>query len=253
MAPYFDMTELFNHFITDHENNGKTTAHVHRAFARDPSPSRLRQRSFFFGFKYYIVVGDGLEPAPYQKYDKRPPDRRSRDHIDIAECSSILALSLSGPPRQSVKQTRRREGPQEGLLFDTFAPWHLLSIQSFPDDEHTLRCGDAEARNTFPSGTYAFLDALVTEYRNASKQNLALNACIAKLITPPTDFMFNARLRDKLLFKDKHFTSRRQKHSVAAARVCFSSRFKRYRKGGAEITTRATKSIYIYNTHDTSR
>ncbi|GKT82658.1 GTPase-activator protein for Ras-like GTPase containing protein [Colletotrichum tofieldiae] len=82
------MTELFNHFITDHENNGKTTAHVHRAFARDP---------FFFVFKYYIVVGDGLEPAPYQKYDKRPPDRRSRDHIDIAECSSILALSLSGP------------------------------------------------------------------------------------------------------------------------------------------------------------
>ncbi|OHW99619.1 CorA Mg2+ transport-like protein [Colletotrichum incanum] len=206
MAPYFDMTELFNHFITDHENNGKTIAHVHRAFARDPSPSHLRQRSFFFVFKYYTVVGDGLEPAPYQKYDKRPPDRRSRDHIDIAECSSILALSLSGPPRQSVKQTRRREGPQEGFLFDTFAPWHLLSIQSFPDDEHTLRGGDAEARKNFPSGPYAFLDALVTEYRDATKRNLALHARIAKLITPPTDFMFDARLRDKLLFEDKHFT-----------------------------------------------
>ncbi|KAJ0160993.1 hypothetical protein CTA2_6964 [Colletotrichum tanaceti] len=206
MSPYFDMTELLNHFITDHENNGKTTAHVHRAFARDPSPSHLRQRSFFFVFKYYTVVGDGLEPAPFQKYDKRPPDRRSRDHIDIAECSSILALSLSGPPRQSVKQTRRREGPQEGFLFDTFAPWHLLSIQSFPDDEHTLRGGDAESQKTFFSGPWAFLDALVTEYRDATKRNLALHARIAKLITPPTDFMFDARLRDKLLFEDKHFT-----------------------------------------------
>ncbi|TQN73200.1 hypothetical protein CSHISOI_02280 [Colletotrichum shisoi] len=206
MSPYFDMTELLNHFITDHENNGKTTAHVHRAFARDPSPSHLRQRSFFFVFKYYTVVGDGLEPAPFQKYDKRPPDRRSRDHIDIAECSSILALSLSGPPRQSVKQTRRREGPQEGFLFDTFAPWHLLSIQSFPDDEHTLRGGDAESQKTFFSGPWAFLDALVTEYRDATKRNLALHARIAKLITPPTDFMFDARLRDKLLFEDKHST-----------------------------------------------
>ncbi|KXH51869.1 hypothetical protein CSIM01_10755 [Colletotrichum simmondsii] len=206
MRPYFDMTELLNHFITDHENNGKTTAHVHRAFAKDASPSHLRQRSFFFVFKYYTVVGEGLEPAPFQKYDKRPADRRSKDHIDIAECSSILALSLSGPPRQSVKQTRRREGPQEGFLFDTFAPWHLLSIQSFPDDEHTLRGGDAEAHKNFPSGPYAFLDALVTEYRDATKRNLALHGRIAKLITPPTDFMFDARLRDKLLFEDKHFT-----------------------------------------------
>ncbi|KAE9572380.1 hypothetical protein CGCF415_v008555 [Colletotrichum fructicola] len=206
MAPYFDMSELLNHLITDHENNGKTTAYVHRAFARDSSPPHLRQRSFFFAFKYYTVVGDGLEPAPWQKYDKRPADKRSRDHIDIAECSSVLALSLSGQPRQSVKQTRRREGPQEGFLFDTFAPWHLLSIQSFPDDEHTLRGGDAEARKTFVSGPYAFMDALVTEYRDATKRNLALHARIAKLITPPTDFMFDARLRDKLLFEDKHFT-----------------------------------------------
>ncbi|OLN96068.1 hypothetical protein CCHL11_03181 [Colletotrichum chlorophyti] len=206
MSPYFDMNELLNHLITDHDNNGKTTAHVHRAFATDSSPSNLRQRSFFFVFKYYTVVGEGLEPAPFQKYDKRPPDRRSRDHIDIAECSSILALSLSGPPRQSVKQTRRREGPQEGFLFDTFAPWHLLSIQSFPDDEHTLRGGDAEAHKNFPSGPYAFLDALVTEYRDATKRNTALHARIAKLITPPTDFMFDARLRDKLLFEDKDFT-----------------------------------------------
>ncbi|WYZ34216.1 hypothetical protein EsH8_I_000492 [Colletotrichum jinshuiense] len=206
MSPYFDMSELLDHLITDHENKGKTTAHVHRAFARDTPPSSLRQRSFFFVFKYYTVVGEDLEPAPFQKYDKRPEERRSRDHIDVSECSSILALSLSGPPRQSVKQTRRREGPQEGFLFDTFAPWHLLSIQSFPDDEHTLRGGDAEAHKNFPSGPYAFLDALVTEYRDATKRNAALHARIAKLITPPTEFMFDVRLRDKLLFEDKNFT-----------------------------------------------
>ncbi|KAM0278788.1 hypothetical protein ACHAQH_004979 [Verticillium albo-atrum] len=206
MSPYFDMTELLNHFTTDIDNKGKTRAYVNRAFVKDDTPNTVRQRSAFFVFKYYTVVGDGLEPAAWQKYDKRPSDARSLDHIDIAECSSVLALSLTGPATRSVKLSKRREGPQEGRVFDPFAPWHLLSLQSFPDDEHTVRSDDELPRRRFPNGPHAFLDALAAEYRDATRRNIALHERITKLITPPTDFMFDPSLRDKLLFEDKHFT-----------------------------------------------
>ncbi|CRK45813.1 hypothetical protein BN1723_001156 [Verticillium longisporum] len=191
MSPYFDMTELLRHFTTDTENKGKTRAYVNRAFVKDDTPNRVRQRSAFFVFKYYTVVGEGLEPAAWQKYDKRPSDARSLDHIDIAECSSVLALSLAGPAVQSVKISKRREGPQEGPVFDPFAPWHLLSLQSFPDDEHTVRSEDDLPRRRFPSGPHAFLDALAAEYRDATRRNIAIHERITKLITPPTDFMFD--------------------------------------------------------------
>ncbi|KAL9945772.1 hypothetical protein D7B24_008142 [Verticillium nonalfalfae] len=206
MSPYFDMTELLRHFTTDAENKGKTRAYVNRAFVKDDTPNKVRQRSAFFVFKYYTVVGEGLEPAAWQKYDKRPSDARSLDHIDIAECSSVLALSLAGPAVQSVKISKRREGPQEGPVFDPFAPWHLLSLQSFPDDEHTVRSEDDLPRRRFPSGPHAFLDALAAEYRDATRRNIAIHERITKLITPPTDFMFDPSLRDKLLFEDKRFT-----------------------------------------------
>ncbi|KAM0324841.1 hypothetical protein ACHAQA_007807 [Verticillium albo-atrum] len=206
MSPYFDMTELLNHFTTDQDNKGKTRAYVNRAFVNDNTPNNVRQRSAFFVFKYYTVVGDGLEPAAWQKYDKRPSDARSLDHIDIAECSSVLALSLAGPATRSVKLSKRRGGPQEGRLFNPFAPWHLLSLQSFPDDEHTVRSDDELPRRRFPNGPHAFLDALAAEYRDATRRNTALHERITKLITPPTEFMFDPSLRDKLLFEDKHFT-----------------------------------------------
>ncbi|PTB61992.1 hypothetical protein BBK36DRAFT_1094709, partial [Trichoderma citrinoviride] len=231
MSPHFDMTELLHHLLSDTPNHGRTHAFMHRAYERTPSspayypsspmaptPSsgiapqppvsfaHLRQRSFFFVFKYYTLLGQGLDPAPWQLYEKRPTDKRLDDHIDIAECGSVLALSLGGEPTKTLKMRPRRERAKEGFLFDTFGPWQLLSIQSFPDDEHTVRGDDFQQLKSFCSGPYAFLELLIAEYRDAGKRNQILHERITKLITPPTEFMFNHHLRDKLLFEDKHFT-----------------------------------------------
>ncbi|KAH7156841.1 cora-like Mg2+ transporter protein-domain-containing protein [Dactylonectria macrodidyma] len=236
MSPHFDMSELIAHLLTDAPNRGRTHASMHnRAFERapltlpsspysspsptalpvgatatlHPSPSlssaHLRQRSFFFVFKYYTVVGTNLTPAPWQRFDKRPLDKRLGDHIDIAECGSILALSLGGDPTKTVRMRPRREPVREGCLFDTFGPWHLLSIQSFPDNAHTVRDDEFQDKE-FINGPCAFLDLLIAEYRDAGKRNQILHESITKLITPKTEFMFDPKLRDKLLFEDKHFT-----------------------------------------------
>lgn len=200
MAPHFDMSEIIHHFLSDTPNRGRTHACLHRAFEKDPyslsapipeaaiSFANLRQRSFFFAFKYYTVVGDDLEPAPWQRFDKRESDKRGGDHVDIAECGSILALSLEGEPTKPLRIRPRRERTREGFLFDTFGPWHLLNIQSFPDDEHTVRSEDFQQKN-FYNGPYAFLDLLIAEFRDAGKRNQILHERITKLITPPVSLL----------------------------------------------------------------
>lgn len=181
MARHFDMDELFRHLITPDGNKGKTRAYVDRAF----EPTEIRRRTFFFVFKYFTVVGEGLKSAPWQKFDYRPPDKRSIDHIDITECSSILALSLEGEPIEKVTRNNRRQRKkaEEGYVYHPFAPWHLLSIQCFPDNAHSLRSEDLGKQ--FVSGPYAFLDTLAAEYRDAVKRYATLNEMITKLITPP--------------------------------------------------------------------
>lgn len=67
-------------------------------------------------------------------------------------------------------------------MFDTFAPWHLLNIQSFPDDEHTDRSEDEG--KTLLNGPHAFLEALVVEYQDATRRNRILHQKITKLVTP---------------------------------------------------------------------
>jgi len=168
----------------------------------------LRQRSFFFIFKYYTIVEDGLTPASWQAYDTREPASKSPDHINIAECSSVLALSLGGDPTKTVqKQVRRKV--KGGKVFDTFAPWHMVNIQFFPDEEHSVRSSDFRQK-TPCNGPHAFLNSLSVEYRDAAKRYAKLNQHITKLITPLNQFMFDGRLRDKLLFEDKDFTYSRR-------------------------------------------
>jgi hypothetical protein len=151
---------------------------MNRAFETSP----IRQRSFFFVFKYYTVVGENLTPAPWQAFDDRPPDRRSPDHIDITECSSVLALSLGGVQTREVK-VKVKKKTLKGVVYDSFAPWHLLNIQCFPDDQHSTR--SEEAKKQFCNGPHAFLDALCVEYRDAVKRYTQVNEMITKLITPP--------------------------------------------------------------------
>ncbi|KAF4453516.1 hypothetical protein F53441_3829 [Fusarium austroafricanum] len=233
MSGHFDMNELLTHLLSDEPNRGRTHAFMTRAYERSPSqatshspiaaPSspmplpvglsvspihstaNVRQKSFFFVFKYYTVVSPPLEPAPWQRFDKRPSESRLGDHIDIAECGSVLALSLGGEHHKAPRMRSRRERAREGFLFDTFGPWQLLAIQSFPDNSHTVR-GPEFQEKKYVNGPYAFLDMLISEYRDATKRNQILHERVTKLITPPTEFMFDPKLRDKLLFEDKHFT-----------------------------------------------
>ncbi|KAH8195944.1 hypothetical protein TruAng_009893 [Truncatella angustata] len=204
MSPHFDMDELFQHLVTRDGNKGKTRAYMDRAF----EPTELRQRTSFFVFKYYTVVSEKLTPPPWQHYDHRPADKRGDDHIDICECSSILALSLSGDPIRTFGRKKKRSKAEQGKIFDSFAPWQLVNVQCFPDDVNVMRTEDS--RSNFCNGPFAFLDTLAREYRDAVKRNIALNGLITKLITPPVTFMFDYRLRDKLLFEDKHFTYSRR-------------------------------------------
>ncbi|KAJ4016875.1 hypothetical protein NW752_004009 [Fusarium irregulare] len=230
MSQHFDMSELLTHFLSDEPNRGRTHAFMNRAYERSPSlansnstttppsssihspvrmltsPSNVRQKSFFFVFKYYTVVSPPLEPASWQRFDKRPSESRFGDHIDVAECGSILALSLGGKPREAPLKIVRRERAQEGILFETFGPWQLLAIQSFPDNSHTVRGNEFKNEKKYINGPDAFLDLLISEYRDATKRNLVLHERITKLITPPPEFMFDPKLRDKLLFEDRHFT-----------------------------------------------
>lgn len=221
MSSHFDMSELLEHLLTDQPNRGRTHAFMNRAYERPPSPAaassspsafpsspaplpvglpapapttaNLRQRSFFFAFKYYTVVSPGQEPAPWQRFDKRPFDKRSGDHIDIAECGAVLALSLGGESTKAPPWRSRRERTREGVLFETFGPWHLLAIQSFPDNSHTVR-GEEYQHKKYINGPSAFLDLLISEYRDARTRNQVLHERVTKLITPPVTSFTPCRL-----------------------------------------------------------
>ncbi|KKY30976.1 putative gtpase-activator protein for ras-like gtpase containing protein [Diaporthe ampelina] len=164
--------------------------------------------TFFIVFKYYTVVGEGLTPAPWQQYDHRPADKKAPDHINITECSSILALALEGEPVSKVPLRRGRRSSKLGAVYDTFAPYHLLNIQCFPDHIHAEN--ESIRKPCYYNGPYVFLNRLVAEYKDATKRYLRLNDRIEKLITPPNQFMFDVKLRDKLLFEDADFTFSRR-------------------------------------------
>lgn len=179
MSQHFDMDELFSHLVSPHGNQGKTTAYMHRAAEENPK----HQSTFFIVFKYYTVVGEGLTPAPWQQYDHRPADKKAPDHINITECSSILALALEGEPVSKVPLRRGRRSSKLGAVYDTFAPYHLLNIQCFPDHIHAEN--ESIRKPCYYNGPYVFLNRLVAEYKDATKRYLRLNDRIEKLITPP--------------------------------------------------------------------
>ncbi|KAK1774918.1 hypothetical protein QBC45DRAFT_23176 [Copromyces sp. CBS 386.78] len=208
MQKHFDMDELLKHLISNEGNNGKTKAYMDRA----TESTRLRQRTFFFVFKYYTVVNQNkCTPAPWQNFDTRPADRKLLDHVDIAECSSILALSLGGDPIKMYRGRVKKRDTKDHVIFATSAPWQLLSIQCFPDDEHTMRSeGSRDSRRPLCNGPFAFLDSLALEYHDAVTRYSQINDEVTKLITPPSDFMFNSELRDGLLFEDENFSYSRR-------------------------------------------
>lgn len=152
---------------------------MNRAF----EDSELKRRSFFFVFKYYTVLGEDSNPASWLRYDVRPNNAKRQNHVDITECASVLALSLTESPSKQIQRKKHKGSQETGYIYDTRAPWNLLNIQFYPDD--VLPCPTNISTEIFHSGPLAFLASLTMEYRNAVRRSNQLHEYIRKLITPP--------------------------------------------------------------------
>jgi hypothetical protein len=190
----FDMDELFMHLVQTEESS----AHMHRSFNKD---SR-HQKTFFFNFEYYTIIGDDCTPMQWQ-YANR--DRVIKPgHIPFTRCSSVVALSLYDPAPKRLKTRGRRGQAGEGWVQNIWSPWQVLVIECFPDWRATA--DTFETGHRYLNGPEAFLHALLTEYKDARKRYSEIYRRVSKLVTPPLDFLFNNELRDKRLFEDEQFT-----------------------------------------------
>ncbi|KAI4257307.1 MAG: hypothetical protein L6R42_005756 [Xanthoria sp. 1 TBL-2021] len=197
MTPHFDMDEIFRMLAED-----KTRAEAHRPF----SPDHRHQRTFVFTLDFYTIIGDECQPMTWQKSDE--DHGSSTTHIPISRCSSVVALSLTGQPARQVKNKARRAVQKIGQIFDPFAPWHVLSLQSYPDWKHSIDAHNSTRH--YVNGPEAFLITLRAEFKDAQKRLLEVYNRISDLVRMPSNFMFNEAARDKLLFEDENFTFSRR-------------------------------------------
>ncbi|KAL2072100.1 hypothetical protein VTL71DRAFT_11443 [Oculimacula yallundae] len=198
----FDMDEIFQYLV---EEDKSTTHILNRSF----SPDHRRQRTFIFEFDYFTIVGDEVQPMPWQRSDSAEKIlRKGEGHIPISRCSSVVALSLGGYPIRKLRNPARKARTRNGFVYDPWAPWQVLNIQCYPDHKHSMDSHDST--NHYVNGPEAFLHTLLAEFRDAQKRFEDIYIKISKLVIPPADFMFNGDLRDKLLFEDAEFTYSRR-------------------------------------------
>ncbi|OJD31404.1 mg2+ transporter zinc transport protein [Diplodia corticola] len=196
MDEYFDMNELFQHLV----NSEHSSATPHRPFSHD---SR-HQRTFTFSFEYYTIIGEERQPMHWQSHDRHPSP--SNAHLPLSRCSSIVSLALLGDPIKKLRNMSRRKNVKvkQGLVFDPFSPWLVLNMQAYPD-----WLGNADAHDStkhYVNGPEAFLATVLMEFRDARKRYEEIYKQITRMITPPTDFIFDADQRDRRLFEDDNFT-----------------------------------------------
>ncbi|KAJ4421322.1 hypothetical protein N0V82_003833 [Gnomoniopsis sp. IMI 355080] len=199
MHRYFDVDELYRHLLSPEGSS----ASLDRAFHAD----ERHQRSFVFNLEYMTLIGEDCQPLPWQLSDSQK-ERRS-DHIAITRCSSVVALWLGGPPIKKLKsRSRRAKGLHaahtHGYAYDPFGPWQVLNVQCYPDWKSSLDVHDSTRH--YVNGVEAFMVSLLGELVDAEGRFEAIYHKITKLVTPPLDFMFNADVRERLLFEDAGFT-----------------------------------------------
>lgn len=199
MKEYFDMDSIYRILIDDYT---PTKAITKGYLKRD----QRRQRSIVFVFKYHTLVGEGRAPLHWQNHDEV---LESKDgNIPLTTCSSVVALSLAGRPSYTLRRNSRKSKSIIGHVYDPFAPWHVLSIQCFPDWNSSV---DAHEHNHhYCNGPDAFLATVLSEYRDAVKRFKEVHRNIQDIATPPNRSIFDSALRDELLFEnDKYTYSRR--------------------------------------------
>jgi hypothetical protein len=194
MNKTFDMNEIFKELVQPEA----CSAHMHRAFHEDPR----HQKTFFFDFEYYTVIGEDCKPMQWQRADK---DKGASDsHIPLTRCGAVVALALYDDKPRRIRNRGRRAKTQHGWVQDVWSPWQVLNLQCYPDWRATP--DTFESGHRYLNGAEAFLHALLTEYKDARKRYEEIYKRITHLITPPLGFIFDAELRDQRLFEDKEFT-----------------------------------------------
>jgi hypothetical protein len=199
MHRHFDVDEMFQHLV----NSEGSSAKLHRTFETD----ERRRRSFIFNFEYFTLIADDCSPMPWQLADHQA--ERGPHHIAITRCSSVVALSLGGPPiKQVVNRSRRAKGVSNGAIYDPFAAWQVLNIQFYPDWESSVDVHDSTKH--YVNGVEAFIATVLGEFKDARRRFEMITKEITKLVIPPLDFMFDADIREQLLFEDSQFTYTRR-------------------------------------------
>ncbi|KAK5154304.1 hypothetical protein LTS14_006989 [Recurvomyces mirabilis] len=197
-SKHFDVDELFRHLVAV----DGSSANFHRAFDSD----ERKQRSFVFNFEYYTIVGQDCEPMRWQTSDLQ--NKRSAHHIPITRCSSVVALVLNGPAVRKVRNPSRRAVNSHGFAYDPWSSWQVLNLQCYPDWNASTEVHDSTRH--YVNGVEAFMVTVLGEFRDAQKRFELIYRAITKLITPPLDFMFDADIRDELLFEDGDLTYSRR-------------------------------------------
>ena len=193
MKDKFDMDEMFQLLV-----ECKTKALPHRPF----SPNPKHRRTFVFTLDYFTIVGDECVPMRWQIADESLG--ATADHIPISRCSSVIALWLGGEPVSRIRNRGRRINRKTGEVYDPFSPWHVLSMQAYPDWKTSVHNHDSTKH--YVNGPEAFLMTLRAEFKDAQKRLMEVYNQISELVRPPAHFMFNQSVRDRLLFEDDDFT-----------------------------------------------
>ncbi|KAF2023267.1 hypothetical protein EK21DRAFT_81327 [Setomelanomma holmii] len=195
----FDMDELFMHLV----QTEASSAHMFRSFNED----KRHQRTFFFNFEYYTIIGDDCKPMEWQRADKVTVAHDS--HIPLTRCSAVVALALFDANPRRIRNRGRRARTKYGWVQDVWSPWQVLQLECFPDWKSTPANGTPytfETGHRYLNGAEAFLHSLLNEYRDARKRYDEIYKRITELVTPPLGFLFDESLRNKRLFEDKDFT-----------------------------------------------
>lgn len=195
MRDHFDMDEAFQLLVDD-----KTTALPHRPFDLNP----IHQRTFVFAFEYFTIVGDECVPMKWQRADERADVGVMEGHVPISRCCSVVALWLGGELISKIKNRNRKISRKIGDVYDPFGPWHVLSMQAYPDWKSSVHSHDSTKH--YVNGPEAFLMTLRAEFKDAQKRLMEVYSRISDLVRSPPEFMFKQSIRDRLLFEDDDFT-----------------------------------------------
>ena len=201
MHKHFDMDELFRRLW---ESDG-SSASAYRAFEADPR----RQRSVVFNLEYFTLIDPECEPMKWQMAEGQV-DRTRPDRVAITRCSSVIAVALNGPVVHKPRNRSRQRIQDYGFVYDPFSSYQVVNVQCYPDFKATLNVHDESDR--YVNGPEAFMHCLLAELGDAEKRMNDVCTRIAARVTPPLEFMFDADIRERLLFEDGKFSMARLYH-----------------------------------------